>query len=80
MFCKNSNNKCVKQRSDGDICEKNEECANHLTCANNKCLKIGSLLDYEISDNNLACKSGFASTLGTIGESKCVPTPKIIDK
>jgi hypothetical protein len=49
-----------------------------MACNIGKCTLYGSLEDFELADNDLACKSGFASITNE-GESMCLPTPKIVN-
>lgn len=70
---------CLPVKDLSETCLRDEECSNSMACTSGKCQLYGSLEDYEVSDNNLACKSGFINQ-GTSKPSVCVPSPQIIDK
>ena len=65
---------CAPQREEFETCASDFDCQNSLACANTKCQKHGSISDYQLSDNELACKSGFTSA------SVCYPTPRIVSE
>ena len=50
---------CLPVKTLNETCFRDEECPNSMACTSGKCQLYGSLEDYEVSDNNLACKSGF---------------------
>ncbi len=73
---------CKPYLKNGDLCSSDFDCLNSLACANGKCSRYGSLKNFEVSDNKLACESGFN---GEIMDDKtgykmkvCLPTPKIV--
>lgn len=61
---------------------------NSLTCANNKCVPYGTLKVGEVSDNELACESGFIGYAMIEDQVEgnerqewiCMNTPILIDK
>jgi hypothetical protein len=65
---------CAPLKSATQQCSRDEECSNSMACSNKQCTPYGSLSNFEPSDNALACASGFAN------DSKCVPSPVIVDK
>ena len=54
---------CKPQKKEGEACLDAEErdfaCENNLGCLNRICTMYGSLDDYEPTDNELICKSGY---------------------
>lgn len=77
-------NFCVPQRQEQEMCSSDFDCRNNLACANGQCMRYGSLSDYEMSDNAMACESGFNGEvlLGWDNNKKsvCLPTPKIVSE
>lgn len=78
LFCEQV---CKPIKSIEQECSRDEECSNNMACTNKKCVIFGSIADGEVSDNSLACRSGFVKNVESENESKsiCVPTPKVIN-
>jgi len=76
---------CLDQRKEGEQCTEGSDfsCENHLGCLlKNVCTKYGYLKDFESSDNELLCQSGFVGPRigSSTDETICLPSPSIKDK
>lgn len=76
LFCDNT---CVAQVGQGQVCTRDEECLNNLTCISKKCASYFSIQAYSPVDKcedlvNLQCSSGGCFTDG--GVSYCLPVVK----
>jgi hypothetical protein len=81
LYCDSS--RCRRVKLSGAECARDEECPNNMACANKKCTPYGTLGDSEVSDNPMACKSGFTREATLSGEktvSVCSATPRIVNK
>ncbi|TNV78504.1 hypothetical protein FGO68_gene3615 [Halteria grandinella] len=74
LFCDTARFQCIPLKGLNSQCLRDEECSNSMACSNKQCIPYGTLEDFEQSDNALACRSGFTN------DSKCVPSPQIVNK
>jgi hypothetical protein len=79
LYC-GGGQQCLKVKGDSQACQRDEECKNTMGCSLGKCTEYGSVENYEESDKDLVCKSGFSRKIDDASRSICVPSPQIVDK
>ena len=71
----------MPQGTEGQPCADDYQCVNAAGCLEGRCKQYGTLDNYQRSDNELICKSGFISEGESWGSGTvCMPAPAIIDK
>lgn len=73
-FCTDSNwdfpNYCQRMLNEGEICKITNNCIVGYECTNGFCVRMGSLVNGAVSDNNKACISGLIGNINS--QSICI--------
>lgn len=73
-FCTDSNwdfpNSCQRMLGEGEVCKTTKNCIVGYECTNGFCLRMGSLVNGAVSDNNKACISGLIGKINA--QSICI--------